>query len=289
MTIDFAASLDGEPSSFLGMLRSWYPRLTDAERRAADYILGNPDRILLSSITEVAAHGNVGASTLTRLAAKLGFGGYPEMRTALAVELLNRDEAGPQALHETDIPAAVADKVMRLAIQNLRDTLGLLDPAHIERAARAIVRARRVELYANGASTAAMARLAEHRLLVAGVSCAVFDRSAQILMASGLLGHGDVAIGLSHSGEGPDVVPALRAARESGATTICFTNVPHSSVTRVSDVVLLTASWAARPKDDHPVASMVGMTAAIDVLYAAVVLLRHAQGSGDGHQQAPSL
>jgi RpiR family carbohydrate utilization transcriptional regulator len=266
---------DGHPS-FLALLRGWFPNLTDSERRVAEYILANPDRMLISSISEVAIRGGVGASTLTRLATKLGYADYPEMRTALAVELLNSNESALETLADEDDADAVARKVMRLGMQNLQDSLALLDPAEIERAVVAILGARRVEFYANGAATAAMARLAEHRFLVVGVSCAVYDRSAQIIMASGLLGPGDVAIGFSHTGEGPDVVPALRTARELGATTICMTNVPNSSITRVADIQLLTAAWSARPADDHPAASMVAMVAAIDTLYARALLVKHA-------------
>lgn len=275
----------------LTLMRGAYPNLTEAERRVADYVLASPDKVLLSSISEVAREGGVGASTLTRLAVKLGYLGYPEMRTALAVELLNRDNAGLQPLDENDDAAQVTEKVLRLGIQNLHDTIGLLDPNAVERAAKAIVQARRLHLYAVGPTTAAMVHLAQERLLRAGVGGSMFINSFQLATASELLGPGDTAIGFSHTGEGKETVVALRAARMLGATTICLTNVPHSSITQVAEIPLLTAGWDT-PRDEFPAASMVAMTAAIDILYARALLLKHrslAKAPGPDPDQAGSL
>jgi DNA-binding MurR/RpiR family transcriptional regulator len=61
-------------------------------------------------------------------------------------------------------------------------------------------------------------------------------------MAAVSLRKGDVAIGISHSGSTKDVVDALTAARKAGATTIAITNFSPSPITKVADIVLLTAA-----------------------------------------------
>ncbi len=50
---------------------------------------------------------------------------------------------------------------------------------------------------------------------------------------------GALSIGASQSGESPDVVKALQAARRGGAYTVAITNVPDSSLARVADYTLL--------------------------------------------------
>jgi glutamine---fructose-6-phosphate transaminase (isomerizing) len=50
---------------------------------------------------------------------------------------------------------------------------------------------------------------------------------------------GALAIGASQSGESPDVVKALRAARRNGAFTVAITNTAGSSLTRMADHTVL--------------------------------------------------
>lgn len=81
----------------------------------------------------------------------------------------------------------------------------------------------------------------------------VFDRQLR-----GLGRPGDVFIGLSTSGKSPNVLSALRAAREIGVIGIGFTgSTPGAEAMRaLCDLVL------AAPSDDTPVIQQVHMTAA---------------------------
>jgi glucosamine--fructose-6-phosphate aminotransferase (isomerizing) len=55
-----------------------------------------------------------------------------------------------------------------------------------------------------------------------------------------VVGHGDLVIGISQSGETADTLAAMRTARERGATVLAVTNVMGSQATRDSDGVLYT-------------------------------------------------
>ena len=50
---------------------------------------------------------------------------------------------------------------------------------------------------------------------------------------------GALSIGLSQSGESPDVVKALRSARRNGAFTVAITNVAHSSLAHAAHYTVL--------------------------------------------------
>lgn len=265
---------EGQQLPCLVLLRGLYPRLPDAERRVADYMLTNPERVLLSSVAEVARGSAAGVGTVARLATKLGYGGFPDLKTALAFELLNPTMSAPELIHEDDESSAVFQKVFRFGAHNLQDTAALLDLREFERAVQAIVRARRVELYAMGAIAGAMAAVAYHRFLVLGVHCAVVTHPRQQVLAAGLLSVGDVAIAFSNSGESEEVVNALGAARAAGATTICITNAPQSTLTRIADICLLTAARETGPSL-HAAVSHVAMLGAVDALYAAAVLHKY--------------
>jgi glucosamine--fructose-6-phosphate aminotransferase (isomerizing) len=63
--------------------------------------------------------------------------------------------------------------------------------------------------------------------------------SVYTLYGSTLKLDGCLMIGISQSGQAPDVVQTLGAARAAGAVTACITNVPDSPIVHVSDHTLL--------------------------------------------------
>jgi D-sedoheptulose 7-phosphate isomerase len=81
----------------------------------------------------------------------------------------------------------------------------------------------------------------------------VFERQLR-----GLGRKGDVFVGISTSGKSPNVLAALRAAREIGVTTVGFTGTaPGAAVMRpLCDLVL------AAPSDDTPMIQQIHITAA---------------------------
>jgi DNA-binding MurR/RpiR family transcriptional regulator len=264
-------------SSCLASTRRLYGELTAAERRVADYLLGNPGRAMALAITELAQRSGVGVATVSRLCSKLGYAGYPEMKTALAVELLSPAHAEPEAIHDDDDAAAVVRKAFALAAQNMHSTAALLDHQAFTRAAEAIARARRVEFYAHGGITPPIAHIAVHRFLILGVPCAAISEPAQLAASAALLSEGDVVVALSNSGDVPALASALTAARATGATTVAVTNVVSSVVAEAAEVRLFTAARESWVWSD-PVGSRIPMLGVIDALYAYVALLRFRAG-----------
>jgi RpiR family carbohydrate utilization transcriptional regulator len=273
------AVVDAEfgPSSCLASIRRLYAELTGAERRVADYLLGNPGRAMALAITELAQRSGVGVATVSRLCGKLGFAGYPEMKTALAVEMLSPEHAEPEAIHGEDDAAAVIRKTFALGARNMQSTAALLDHAAFSRAAEVIARARRVEFYAHGGITPPIAQIALHRFLILGVPCAAVSEPAQLAASATLLGPGDVAVALSNSGDVPSLASALTTARAAGATTVAVTNVVSSVVAEAAEVRLFTAARESWVWSD-PVGSRIPMLGVIDALYGYVALLRYRAG-----------
>jgi D-sedoheptulose 7-phosphate isomerase len=81
----------------------------------------------------------------------------------------------------------------------------------------------------------------------------VFERQVR-----GLGRQGDILIGISTSGRSPNVLAALKAAREIGLTTIGFTGTAHgaNAMRAFCDIVL------AVPSDDTPLIQQIHITAA---------------------------
>jgi len=261
---------DGRYAPCLTRLRSQYAKLPEAERLVADYLLANSGDAMTRSIVEVARTSTVSPSTVTRLSVRLGYTGYVDMRTALAVEILNPDYQTLTPLTGGDTTEAIIRKVMDFGAQSLYDTASVLDPRAVERAVEAIAGCRRVDCFAQGSITGPIAEMVEYRLLALGFLCAAYNRERQVMSAS-LLRHGDVALGLSNSGAAGEVSAALAAARAGGATTICITYDPRSPVAQTADICLLTTSRETLVTSDS-VASRLPMLAVLNTLYACLVL-----------------
>ena len=69
-----------QPSpSFRSIVATFDGKLSDADRALISIILNDPEKAVYLSSTALAANAEVHASTVVRLARKLGFDGYPSM------------------------------------------------------------------------------------------------------------------------------------------------------------------------------------------------------------------
>ena len=82
------------PSSapnFVSIVEAYDGNLTDADRALISIIVSDPGQVVYLSSAALAGRAGVHASTVVRLAHKLGFEGYPDLRTRLRSEV---DRAG---------------------------------------------------------------------------------------------------------------------------------------------------------------------------------------------------
>jgi glutamine---fructose-6-phosphate transaminase (isomerizing) len=66
------------------------------------------------------------------------------------------------------------------------------------------------------------------------------DIASEYRYRNPVVGHDDLVIGITQSGETADTLAAMRLAREAGATVLTITNVMGSQATRDADAVLFT-------------------------------------------------
>lgn len=214
-----------------------YDTMGRAERRAADYLLAHSGELFPHSISELAALCGTSEATIVRLSKRLGYGGYQEMKLALAQDTEHRT-VSPNIRRE-DSCFQIFEKVCNDAYLSLERTKRTLSEEALNQAARAIGSASKVVFVALG-SSAAVAEEAANKLLRAGCDVAAFSDTHMQTIAVSYLNAGDVAVGVSQSGSSKDIVDALKLARSRGATTVCITGRERSPVMKYSDIVLLT-------------------------------------------------
>lgn len=242
---DVAGSLPNPTVS----IRSILPALAPAERRVAEQVLARPTEVSARSIGDLATASATSEATVVRFCKKAGFAGYPDLRLALASEA-GRFTAESRArvmgmdIGPDDSLAEVVAKVGALDAEAVTDTVNQINVDELAKVVEAVARAPRIELYGIGASGLVAVDL-EQKLRRIGLSAAASIDGHAALTSAAVLAAGDVAIGISHTGETLDVVDPIQLAGSLGATTVAITNHPRSSLAGVADLVLTTAAREA--------------------------------------------
>ncbi|TDC65321.1 MurR/RpiR family transcriptional regulator [Micromonospora sp. KC207] len=257
----------------LQTVRAKLPEFTGALQRVAEQVVADPAGAARATIVELAERSGTSPATITRFCRALGFEGYAELRLGIAEETGRARAAGwsvdiGREIQPDDPLDRVLGQIMAADTKAMQDTAALLDLREVERAADAITRAARVTIF--GASGSALVgeemQFSLHRI---GVPAWAWTDLHNGLAAAALLRRGDVALGISHSGQTRETIEMLAESGGRGATTVALTSFPRSPLAELADVVLLTASQATTFRPDalsarHP------QLVVLDLLYVAV-------------------
>src|ERR1700732_647330 len=215
-----------------------------------------------------AGETGVSEALIVKIAKKLGFEGFRQLREALA----EHNRLAQADLHEelcvAEGACACLQKVLRAAVRALEQGLTSVSPEALERAADCLHAARQRDFYGEGGS-GQVARDAAHQFLRIGVRASVFDDSQQMLMSAALLRRGDVVMAFSHSGPTAGGVRADRKPRKHGARLIALTNQSDSPLSRESDVALCSNLDSLPWVGENAAARLVQLSV-LDALLSAV-------------------
>ncbi len=262
-------------SSLLLTIRALVPSLNEQEQKVGQYILDHPDEVVHLAIGDLAQHCLASDATVFRFCRKIGADGYQDLKIRLALESAPGHPATYAAVSSEDSLATAARKVIAADLKALEDTLSTLDLAVLERAADALLAARRVDIYGSGGGAVAALEL-QYKLMRVGVRAVPHTDAEMQIISATLLTPDDLAVGISHSGESQDVLRALEVAKEAGARTIAITNHPLSPIATTAEISLCTAAQEALAHG-YPLGARVAQVGLIDVLYTCMALKRQAE------------
>lgn len=262
-----------QTQSVIGRLRMELPMLPDALQRVAEQILDDPAEAAQASIVDLAERSGTSTATVTRFCRVLGFRGYAALRVAIATE----SGRAAQARWETDIdreiePGDPLDRILDVIAgadtRAIQETAARLDIAKVDRIAQAISGAGRVELFGLGSSGTAAREMA-FRLERIRVPCWHREDTHKALTNAALLGPGDVAIGLSHSGRTREVIEVLAEAASQGALTVAVTSFDRSPLAELAEISLTTAVHETTFRL-AALSALHSQLVALDLIYVAV-------------------
>jgi DNA-binding MurR/RpiR family transcriptional regulator len=228
-------------TSGIAVLREILDSCGGAERKVAEYLIGDPRTAVFCTIAELARRAETSPPTVVRLCKRAGLSGYRELQILLSRDLyaLSGTEA-PSPDFELDSGQsveAIATNAVEKTKEALDKVLTILKPEAVEKAASAIASARSVAAFGMGASGVVAYDLSQ-KLSRLGIVCNFsFDPHMQITAACGLSDK-DVAIVISYSGETGPVLRAAQEAKRSGARIIAIAGMGSTPLSRIADLIL---------------------------------------------------
>ncbi|MET8809333.1 MurR/RpiR family transcriptional regulator [Streptomyces sp. NPDC004546] len=265
---------DTSATGTLARIRTALPSLAPSERRVAEAVLADPAQAAELSISALAKRADTSVATVMRFCRAIEITNYPQLRLALAAaaareHALSGDRPAPGTdISATDTLNEIVGKIIYNEVRALEDTGAGVDVEVLGRAVEALAGACRIDIFGVGASGFVGQDLHQKLHRIGRMAFIWTDRHAA-LTAAALLGPGDVAVAISHSGETEDTVEPLQAAAERGATTIALTNVPRSALAESADLVLTTCARET-PFRSGATVSRIAQLALVDCLFVGV-------------------
>lgn len=255
--------------SVLTLIRAKYDSLSDSQKNVADYVLNHADKVMLSSLSDLARAVNVSETTVIRFLHKLNYSSYQVFRVNIAQELSrNTPEAIYDDVTEHDSVGDIVKKVVQTTVESIKNSAGIIDADQLEKMIHKIAVSRRVLIIGVGA-TAAIAFDFQHKLLKLGID-ATFCSDPHIINIRCLnLTPDDLLIALSHSGESREILDGVKYARQAKCPVACITSYANSSLVRQSDCTVLSSSVETQYRSDAMTSRIIQLTI-IDMVYVSL-------------------
>lgn len=220
-------------------------RLSKGQRRIADYIAENYDKVAFMTAGRLGKTVGVSESTVVRFAAELGYDGYPGMRKAIQEMIRNRltsvqrIEVAKDMLDDSNVLPAVFHADM----EKLQNTIDVVDAISFNRAVESILSAHNVYIVGMRSSTALASFMGFYLNLLLDNVRLVHDTSvSEVYEQVFRIREGDVFIGISYPRYSSRTVKAMQFAKSTGATVIGLTDGEHSPLVGLADITLFAKS-----------------------------------------------
>lgn len=271
------------PTKCVLRLEAIYGSLKRAERSAADLLRTDPGFVQRATISEAADRAGCSQPTFLRLARRLGFSGYADLKASLKSGL-------PADTLQTVQPAGSAGAQLHhsrdTTIELLNNTLSVLNMQAFDQAATLLRSAKQVCLFSSG-SEAMFAQIGAYYLTKIGVHAFSSANADEQLMLLSRMNRddGDICIVICTMGEQRSEVTVARKAKEHGIPVVAVTAMPYSSLGKIAQVRLQTARLRDDDQSFIDTAPLMLLDGLLRALYTQSNFYRAARALSDELQQ----
>ncbi|MFL6658259.1 MAG: glucokinase [Massilia sp.] len=256
--------------------------LSPAEQRVATLVLEHPRKVLGEPIAEIARLADVSQPTVIRFCRSLGFLGLADFKLKFASSLTGTIPVRHSQVRLSDSTHDLSAKVIDNTVSAILKFRDQLDVVSIDRAIELLRNANRVEFYAMGNSRV-VALDGQHKFFRFRIPSSSYGDSHLFKLAAELLKPGDVVIAISTSGQLPELLAAVDAARAAGADVIAITSSKSALAKKAS--VCLSVDHSEDSTSFLSMISRILQLLLIDILSVGISLGSHADGDTEAERK----
>ena len=227
-------------------LRRQYDRLTQSQKRIAEYIIEHSQEVAFSTVDQMAERLDVNPSTIVRFAYRLGLNGFTDLQERMQELVRGQLSRIGDPISESQAAGRLEGTSFGASLshdwQNLHHTIAGLDDATFDHAINALARARRVYVVPESSSFSVahyfarvLDRLRSNISLLASNDMLALPRLVEIKPE-------DCLLAFTFPPYAKATYQVAMWAKENKAKVIAVTNSPISAVGQIGDIVLLADS-----------------------------------------------
>lgn len=250
---------------------------SNSERVIIDFILKEKMNIKNMTMKEIANATYTSPSTLIRIAHKMKFKGWNELKEAylkeeeyLQTHFLDIDANLPFSNDDTIM--SIASKIATLKKEAIDDTLSLVRHDDLQKAVQMIKKASSIYVFAvsnNGLITQEFA----HNMSRIKKKVTICNLQGELVYSAINADIQSCAIIVSYSGETPILSRVSQALKMNGIPIIAITNIGENTVSRNADVVLRICTREKLYSKIATFSTDVSFEYILDLLYSCVFSL----------------
>ena len=215
------------------------------QKRIAGYILSDYDKAAFMTANKLGTVVGVSESPVVRLAAELGYEGYPAMQKALQeivrskLTSIQRIRASNERLFGSDVVTTVLQSDM----DKIRSAIESVDRAAFESVVDKLMGARHIYILGVRSSSFLAGYLHFYfHLIFENVTLVTSNSAGDILESILRIGPGDVLVGISFPRYSQSTVKGVRFAHDRGADIVAITDSALSPLYSMASTALLASS-----------------------------------------------
>lgn len=252
------------------MIRAKYHLFSSSQKVVADYVLNNPNEVMLNTLSELAYACGVSEPTVLRFLHKIDFNSYQLFKISLTQEL-SKDT--PNVVYEDigfeDTTEQIMSKIVSSTINSINDSLQVINPDSVKAMRDKIIKAKKILIIGVGAS-ASIATDMYHKMIKLGLNVVYSNDPHLINILSMSLTPDDFMIVFSHSGESREVLDGVFIAKEQSCEVGAITSYLKSTLANKAEYVICSSSLETKFRSDAMTSRIIQLVI-IDIIYVSIV------------------
>lgn len=250
-----------------------YHNLRPSEKKVADYFLSHAIGNAQLSLTHLEKAIKVSQPTIIRFVKQMGYDSFQQFKihyieTKAKQEHQQKEVLDGFSLQKQSGLSDIVASVVATTIHMLEDMLKSVDTKVLNKVVHTITKANRIVLFSVENSNSVAIDLAT-KLAYLGFQVIRHDDYYMQRLSASNMQSGDVAIGISYSGESQQTLSLLQLAKDNKAICIALTSKDNAQIKKIAHHTLLSSNKQQLYGD--AIYSRCAQTALVDCIYMAII------------------